>query len=866
MIIWTPVDARAVSLLPLLLAAACARGEAPSIPAPTEHRLDAGAEARNASGRKEWMEAMHRAAPGVDWREIERQNGLAAMARRQALLQGRAAASSAGRWKELGSRNLAGRMHAAALSAGGTVLYAGSALGSVWAAAPDGTGWTPLGDNLYGGAYEIGVVPAGTGQPDVLIRLAGKLVHRTVDWGATWTVPLGLNSLVDTMRILVLKDAVHTVLIVGRGPTSTGTQWNLYRSTDGGGSFSRVREMGQFRADIWTPRDALGPVYLVQGDRIWESTDGGASFTAIGNPAGLSATAAILAGSESPNLRFNVAFLSGGVWKLWRSADAGVTWSYLRDLVDFWESLAASSRDGSLLSYAGVEMWISRDGGATFNKKNDWWAYYGDPANMLHADVPGLHVAAGAALPGGESWFISTDGGLYRSDDQLLTVHNLSLSGLGVSQYYSTLTSRRRPDLVAAGSQDQGYQRADVGKPPPGGGPWADFVQLISGDYGHLTSSDGSHDYVYCVYPGFVLIQQGEESPRLSTANFPTGSEQLWMPPVVADPAERTAFFFCGRYLYRYIRDPYGRWISSPYSSQDFSPGVLSALAFSPLDFSRAWAATTAGRLYWSTDRGVTWTRALDSGPGSHYFYGTALLPSASDVQTVYVGGSGYSTAPVKVSRDGGVTWQPLRDGLPNTLVYGLCESPDASGALFAGSETGAWRYDPATNLWEDVLGTSAPITLYWCVETIPERNVVRFGTYGRGIWDLIQDTPGFFPYGELRGGANVLALEADGPPLVGQTVRITISGGRPTAAGELVVGERRADEPWRGGTRLLDPAGALRFSFTTDAGGRAAVDLAVPNDPALAGKERFLQAAVRDPAQPGGVALSHGLRGVVGL
>ena len=66
--------------------------------------------------------------------------------------------------------------------------------------------------------------------------------------------------------------------------------------------------------------------------------------------------------------------------------------------------------------------------------------------------------------PIGETWYISTDGGLYHSQDTLHTVLNLSLQGLRVSQYYSTLTSAADPDHVAAGSQDQGYQWA--GSPP----------------------------------------------------------------------------------------------------------------------------------------------------------------------------------------------------------------------------------------------------------------------------------------------------------------------------------------------------------------------------------------------------------------
>ena len=40
-------------------------------------------------------------------------------------------------------------------------------------------------------------------------------------------------------------------------------------------------------------------------------------------------------------------------------------------------------------------------------------------------------------------------------------------------------------------------------------------------------------------------------------------------------------------------------------------------------------------------------------------------------------------------------------------------------------------------------MGTEAPLTIYWCVEWVPEIGVARFGTYGRGIWDYTPRSAG---------------------------------------------------------------------------------------------------------------------------
>ena len=55
--------------------------------------------------RAEWIEQIHRAAPGVNWRDIEAANRLETMF----LLSGAARPRIAGSWTEKGAANLTGR-------------------------------------------------------------------------------------------------------------------------------------------------------------------------------------------------------------------------------------------------------------------------------------------------------------------------------------------------------------------------------------------------------------------------------------------------------------------------------------------------------------------------------------------------------------------------------------------------------------------------------------------------------------------------------------------------------------------------------------------------------------------------------------
>jgi len=865
----------------LLLLSACSGGAAaPSSPSgersgrpllgesprPTEHWLDEEAEERQGELRRAWFEERHKAPPDVDWREVERRNGLAQMDKRNALADQRAALAP--NWVERGSENNAGRMHAAVLSSDGLMLYAGSSLGGVWRGSLDGTGWSPIGDNLAGGAHYLAVVAGATpSSPRVVLAASnGGLVHVTRDEGRTWQVPVGLPSnLREVLRIRLTSDGTETIVILVRNASN---QRRLYRSTDAAATFQLVDDMGGYAGDVWTPRTGFGDLYLLRSNGVYKSTDHGASWSLVGS-LGISSNGGDLVGSEAGAPRLWAIVNAAGTRQLHRSDDGGATWTYLSDVTDYWGSLAASIVDPDLFAYGGVEVHRTDDAGASFAIVNPWYEYYGDVVHKLHADVPGIEAWPDGA--GGEIWYVATDGGLFHSDDGLATVTNLSLNGLRVSQYYSTLTSAAVPDRVMAGAQDQGYQLATAGPPPEHGR--LDFDQLISGDYGHLTSGHGTPQYTFSTYPGFVLAHVQGAGAQLFQVSFPPGETNAWMPPVVVDPGNPKSFFFAASKLWHYAFAGANTWTRTQFSAQDFgaSPGeYMSALVFSPVDPLRAYAVTNNGRLFHSSDGGVTWTQSAQGGPGGQYFYGTALIASSLDADTAWVGGTGYQGHAVWQTVDGGASWTGHGTGLPSTLVYCLGEAPDGSGKLFCGTETSAYARDPGAPSWLDITGNDAPITVYWSVEPLPSENTMRFGTYGRGIWDYRLDAS--LPWDEYGCGVNPAGSFAvlAGTPAVGQSLTLGVDNPwgtqRPGSVSAIVLsaapsfqypcglmlpgfGMAGAGMPGE----LLVALGSFRLttlvgSLWSGPGTPALTFLPIPNDPALVGSTLWAQGLLYDP------------------
>ena len=759
-----PENVEMPASVPATRALAPSAGHPPPLP-PTERWVHQDSEMDNKRRRKLWFKQRHRAPEGTDWKAIEKANGLAQIQKRNGLARQRPIADEfTGKWIERGSENQAGRMHVAARSSDGTALYAGSSNGGVWRGSLQGDNWQPLGDNLAGGAHSLLLFPANSaGNPNIMLATTDNgAVHRSVDDGVTWDVPTGASGLWEVQRLIKLSDGSHHAFMVVR--EANQDRYRLLRSTDSGDTWQRVLDLGNYEGDVWTARTGDTSLYaLSSGNQVQHSADGGDTWTDLG-AVPTDGDRGELVGSEAGAPRLYAAVTSGGSQALYQSQDAGQSWQFTVDLEDYWGELNASIIDANIVAWGGVELHASTDGGANFNVVNGWGEYYDDPVNNLHADLMGIDVVPNG--PNEETWYINTDGGLYESTNSLQSVLNLSLRGLRVSQYYGTLTDVTNPENVAAGAQDQGYQLTNgIAQ----SGERYDFDQVLSGDYAHLTSSDGSHRWLFSVYPGFMLVQSGDDAPQLDYVDFPADSAYAWLPPIVADPDKRENVFFGGTKLWRYKRneaDEY--WDILQWSEQDFGGQYyeyISGLAFSPIDPQHAWVITSYGAIYRSTDKGRTWTASQDVGPGGAWLYGTAILPMSDDIDTLWIGGSGYQTPPVWRSKDGGETWKDVSEGLPPTLVYALCEAPDGSGTLFAGTETAVYRRRSGNGeIWEDITGADAPVTVYWSCEALQHENTIRFGTYGRGIWDYQLDPEGLgcFPVVDRDGDSFDCSVDCD--------------------------------------------------------------------------------------------------------
>lgn len=722
---------------------------------------------------------MHRAAPGTDWQAMDDQVRMEKAKRRfeqvkqQRLLRGGQALDTVangqvvGHWREIGSKNQAGRSIFADYDPVTDEVFVATAGGVVWQGNLFGSNWTAKNDLMKIHNINMLKVIYKGGKRRLLVSQGntrnGRFLYSEDD-GQTWTVATGFATAHDwggVRRTIVTPVAgqPHIYCLVEEwNPVDWEGSMALYASSDGGNSFQMMRffqksfytENNKKKIDLWASGSDVfllikGIIYKVNGVSLVTIAPLPISSPSYDN---LALTGAQIGGNTYlyAAYRYNQANSTS----ILRSSDAGVSWQ-IGGNVNSWlfrqNSFSCSQKDPKKVYIGQLDVYGSTDSAKTFTRISDWTDYYTAPAKNLHADIPSITPFQRAN--GGESWFINTDGGLFISHDDLKSFTNISLDGLNAGQYYDTYTSPKWPQDLHIGSQDQGYQRSVQDRYEG----TRDLDQVISGDYGHYVSGDSGAS-LWINYPGFTGYYGNAHHSDTRTARVDfdwIGNNNLWLAPMVADPVIPTRAYLLGGNIsndpgkksgsFIIQMDAQGNFITRNQLAYDFSNGgssTLSAMGISPVDPNHWYVCTDNGEFYHSADAGGNWDETQNFlSPGSHYFYGNSILPSPNTASRVYVAGSGYNGDPVYVSDTYGSSFKPISNGLPNSLVYDLACNPDES-MLFAATEVGPYVYVVADSQWHELGALSAPDQTYWSVEYIPTLNIARFGTYGRGVWDYV--------------------------------------------------------------------------------------------------------------------------------
>ena len=375
----------------------------------------------------------------------------------------------------LGPAAYSGRISDLAVNpANSSEYYVGVASGGLWKTTNHGTTFKPIFDKEK--VFSIGclamdpnnsnVVWVGTGENNTQRNLAyGDGVYKTTDGGKTFT-NMGLKTSSQIGKIMIDPRNSNVVYVASQGQAwGPGGERGLYKTTDGGKTWNRILEIGEYTGVSDMEMDPRNPdvLYAASHQRerrvyskidggpesaIYKSVDAGGTWNKLkkGLPKGDVGRIGIAVSPANPNVLYAVIELPGDKGGFYRSADMGESWEKRSDKVSsspqYYNEVYADPHNPDLVILMDTRNGMSRDGGKTWtniegkNKQVDNHAMWFDPDDSDH-------------------YLVGCDGGLYETYDQAKTWQ--SKSNLPITQYYHVRTDNDYPFYnVYGGAQDNG--------------------------------------------------------------------------------------------------------------------------------------------------------------------------------------------------------------------------------------------------------------------------------------------------------------------------------------------------------------------------------------------------------------------------
>ena len=683
-------------------------------------------------------------------------------------------------WRNIGPQRGGRTKAASGVPSQPHTFYVGVVNGGVWKTTDAGRTWNPIFDDQPTGS--IGAIAVAESDPNIVYVGSGEGMprpdlstgdgmYKSTDAGRTWT-HLGLRDAQQIPQIVVDPKNPNRLFVAVLGhPYGPSTERGIFRSTNGGTSFERVLYKDENTGGIDIAMDPVDPntIYAVMwetrqgpwengvwtgpGSGLFKSTDGGTTWRPLtqGLPSfaeGLGRIGVTVAPSNPRRLYAAVdAGRSGGIF---RSDDAGETWTRANSdtRVVARPADAADVRvhptNPDIVYVPTIVAWKSVDGGRTFT------GWRGAPGgddyqrmwiNPTMPDVILMTADQGAivTLNGGETWS--------------------SWYNQSTAQFYHVSTDNAFPYRVCGGQQESGsacvQSRGDDGQIT-----FREWHPVAVEEYGYVAPDPLDPDIVY----GGKVTRYDRRTGQVQNVSPPRdpGYRTLRTAPVLFSPLDPRTLFFASNTLWKTVnggRDwaqispdltratwdvpaSVGAYRDRP-TARPSQRGVIYTIGPSYVDINTIWVGTDDGLIHVTRTAGKAWKDVTP--PDLKPWEKVSLIEASHfDVNTAYAAINTLRLDDLRPriyrTRDGGATWTPIINGLPNgAAINAVREDRVRRGLLFAASELNVSVSFDDGESWQS-LRLNMPATSIRDLVIKDDDLVV--GTHGRGFWILDDITP----------------------------------------------------------------------------------------------------------------------------
>lgn len=583
----------------------------------------------------------------------------------------------------------------------------------LWRSPDGGQSWEHLGLENQRIISKIIVDPA---DPDVLlvatmglpfVRDDQRGIYRSTNGGQSWTQVL---FVADSVGIIEMEASASNPSVVYAASWDrirsnseslvSGLNARIWKSVDAGltwaplsGGLPLTERSRPGLAVDPTDADHVFVTFAGAGlsfDGIYETTDGGASWTELPAP-GL-----------DPNFQGNFAWYFG--------------------------KIAINPFNPQDIWLLGVYSLRSQDGGATWDYSNSF---------DVHADHHDL------AFVGPQSFLLASDGGLWRSDDDDNSW--VKTENIPTTQFYRVATNPHQPAFYYGGAQDNGTLGGHAGL-------LESWFSLYGADGFQPAFHPSNPDIFYCEWQNGGLVGSTDGfSLQDATEGLPPGDRRHWDMPYIISPHDPEVMF-TGTYRLFQSFGHLPSWGLVSEDLTDgliLAPRfhVVSALDESPVVQNLLYVGTTDGNVWRGELAAPSWTNVTEGLPNR---YVSSVKGSPSDPDRVFVSHTGYKdndfTPRIHRSDDRGDTWVAINGDLPNLAVNDLLVLPGYQDmVLFAATDGGVWATLDGGAHWER-LGVNFPFVPVYDLDRNVAANTLVAGTHARGILSFPIDSLPFNP------------------------------------------------------------------------------------------------------------------------
>ena len=674
-------------------------------------------------------------------------------------------------WPLNAATGVSGRVTALAVDPrNANVVYLGGAEGGVWKTTDGGGTWLPLTDMQP--SLAVGSIALDPSGPDTIYVGTGEAnetgdayfgagILKSTDGGATWVQLPGPfasgNELSGTtIDSISVHPANRQILLAAVATFSPTTPGGIYRSADGGNTWTNVLSATIARDGIFEPISGNVAWAAIEGVGVYKSLDAGLTWSPA-NGAGanvlpstnLGRIEIAIAPSSTSTLYTGVASNSNSALGIYKTVDAGLTWRPLQLGVAAnycgyqcgYNNVIAVDPVNANVVYAGGQspsLFRSLDGGATWAQA-DWNT---QKYCVLHADAHALAFSAdGARLYTGNDGGVWSTTNVADADMEWSDLNNT----LALTQFYPGISIHpANANIGFGGTQDNGMQRYN------GGTNWQ---YAACGDAGRtaIDPANPNNVYVECTssYPVSWKSVDGGATFN-SLPNAPSYCRQLTVDPSIAQR------LYCSTTSMYQSNDGGGTWLTIfPNSGGQ----TLTALAVAPSDSNTVYAGSANGLVNVSTNAGsgtgATWT-LRSTGLPNRVISRIAVDPVAAT--TAYTVFSGFQSGHVFKTTNAGVTWTNISGDLPDIPVNDVVLDPDVPGALYIATDIGVFSTTNGGQNWS-APGSGLPRVVVVSLALHHPTRTLRAATHGRSAWDLtLGAPPADFSLSALPSSVSVIA------------------------------------------------------------------------------------------------------------